>query len=58
MKSPPLEPLCAKGAFQIQTPISRVNFSNDISIPHITWHNLKPPNLLTINLKINTSIIL
>ena len=36
MKSPALEALCAKGAFQIQPPISGANFSNDISIPHIT----------------------
>ena len=26
--------------FQIQPSISGVNFSNNISIPHITWHNL------------------
>ena len=30
MKSPVLEALCATGAFQIQLPISGVNFSNDI----------------------------
>ena len=35
--------------FQIQPPISGVNFSNNISVPYITWHNLW--NLLTINLK-------
>ena len=28
------------GVFQIQFRISGVNFSNNISIPHITWHNL------------------
>ena len=36
MKSPTPEPLCAKGVFQIQPCISGVNFSNIISIPHIT----------------------
>ena len=36
MESPAPEALCAKGAFQIQPPISGVNFSNNISIPHIT----------------------
>ena len=39
-------------------PISGVNFSNDISIPHITWHNFETSYLLTINLKMNPSIIL
>ena len=32
----PLDALCAKGVFQIQLPISGGNFSNNISIPHIT----------------------
>ena len=36
MKSPALEALRAKGAFQIQHPISGVDFSNDISMPHTT----------------------
>ena len=33
MKSPLPKAQCAKGVFQIQTPISDVNFSNNISIP-------------------------
>ena len=41
MKSPALEALHAKCAFQIQSPISGVNFSNDMSIPHITSHNFE-----------------
>ena len=57
MKSPVLEVLFAKGAFQIQSHISGVNFSNDISIPHITWHNFETSQSLTINLKMNPSII-
>ena len=57
MKSPVLEVLFAKGAFQIQSRISGVNFSNDISIPHITWHNFETSQSLTINLKMNPSII-
>ena len=36
MKSPALEALYGKGAFQFQPPISGVKFSNDISIPQIT----------------------
>ena len=32
--------LCTKGIFQIQPPISGANFSNNISIPHLTLHNL------------------
>ena len=43
------EALWAKGAFQIQPTICGVNFSNNILIPYIAWHNLW--NLLTINLK-------
>ena len=31
MKSPPPEADCAKGVFQIQMPISGVNFSNNMS---------------------------
>ena len=41
--------LCAKVVFQIQPPISRFNFSNNISVPRITWHTLW--SLLTIKLK-------
>ena len=41
--------LCAKVVFQFQPPISRVNFSNNISVPEITWHTFW--NLLTIKLK-------
>ena len=37
------------GDFQIKPPISGVNVSNNILIPHIIWHNLW--NLLTINLR-------
>ena len=44
------------GVFQIQPPISGVNFSNNISVPHITWH--KHSDLLTINLKDETFNIL
>ena len=36
MKSQAPEKMCAKGVFQIQPPISGVNFSNNISIAHIT----------------------
>ena len=32
MKSPTPEAKCAKGVFQIQSPICGVNFSNNISI--------------------------
>ena len=35
MKYLPLEKYCAKDVFQIQTPISSVNFSNNISIPQV-----------------------
>ena len=45
MKSSAEEALCAKGVFQIQLTISGVNFSNNIPVPQITWHNLW--NLLT-----------
>ena len=41
------------GVFQIQSPTSGVNFSINISVPNITWHNLW--NLLYI---MNLSIIL
>ena len=40
MKSPASEALFAKGVFQIGSPISGVNFSNNISIPHITAQDL------------------
>ena len=36
MKSSTPEEFCAKGVFQIQLPISGINFSNNISIPHVT----------------------
>ena len=44
MKSPALEILSAKGAFQIQSPIFDVNFSNNIPVPYITRQPLKHPN--------------
>ena len=37
------------GVFQVQPPISVVNFSSNTSVPHKTWHNLW--NFLTINFK-------
>ena len=40
MKFPAPKALCAKGVFQIQRPISGVNFSNNTSILHITYYNL------------------
>ena len=43
------EALFVKVAFQIEAPISANNFSNNISIPHITWCNFW--NLLALNLK-------
>ena len=49
MKSLAPEVSCAKGVFQTQPPISGANFSNNISVSHITWHDLW--NHLTINLK-------
>ena len=33
MKSPPSEVECEKGVFQIQAPVSGVNFSDNMSIP-------------------------
>ena len=35
MKSPTPEAKCAKGVFQIQSPICGVNFSNNISITQV-----------------------
>ena len=46
MKSSAPEELQANDVFQIQFPISGVNFSNNIPILQITWHNLW--NLLTL----------
>ena len=49
---PAPEELCAKGVFQIQPPISGVNFSNNMSAPPYNMtETLEPLNLLTINLK-------
>ena len=48
MNSPAPEALCAKGICQIQSPFSVVNFANNVSILHITWHNFW--NLLSTNL--------
>ena len=36
MKSPTSEDKCAKGVFQIQSPICGVNFSNNISITQVS----------------------
>ena len=36
MKSPAPGALCAKGVFQMQLPISGVDFSNNILVPNIT----------------------
>ena len=42
MKSPPApEELCAKGVFQIQPPISGVNFSNNMSVPPYNDRNFE-----------------
>ena len=35
MKSPTPEAQCAEGVFQIQSPISDVYFSNNISVPQV-----------------------
>ena len=35
MKSPTQEELCAKGVYQIQLPVSGINFSNNIPIPKL-----------------------
>lgn len=48
MNSPAPEALCAKGICQIQSPFSVVNFANNVSILHITWHNFW--DLLSTNL--------
>ena len=51
IKSPAPGALCAKSVFQMQPPISGVNFSNNILVPHITLTQpLKPFKLLTTNL--------
>ena len=55
MKSPALAALCAKGIFQIQLPTS-FQMIYQYFVEHDT--TLKPPNLLTINLKMNPSMIL
>ena len=41
MKSPTPEAKCAKGVFQIQSPICGVNFSNNISIIQIPVNDKK-----------------
>ena len=57
MKSPLLEAECAKGVFQIQPPISGVNFSNNMSVPQTrvnmneTEHDTTFETALTINHK-------
>ena len=52
MNFPAPEALCAKGGFQIQSCISGVNFSNNVSVPPYNMAQpLKPLNLLTIDLK-------
>ena len=44
--------MCTKGVFQIQPPISGVNFSNNMSVPPYNMtETLKLLNLSTINLK-------
>ena len=41
MKSPFLENKCAKGVFQIQSPISGVNFLSNISITQVRVNERK-----------------
>ena len=41
MKSPTPEVKCAKGVFQIQSPICGVNFSNNISITQVRVNERK-----------------
>ena len=41
MKSPIPEAKCAKGVFQIQSPICGVNFSNNISITQVSVNERK-----------------
>ena len=41
MKSPTPEAKCAKGVFQIQSPISGVNYSNNISITQVRANEMK-----------------
>ena len=41
MKSPTPEAKCAKGVFQIQSPICGVNFSNNISITQVSVNERK-----------------
>ena len=48
-ETPSPRDIVCKGCFSNSTRISGVNFTNNISIPHITWQNLCP--ILTINLK-------
>ena len=42
MKSPTPEAKCAKGVFQVQFPISSVNFSNNISIDTMLYLQIFP----------------
>ena len=55
MKSSASDTLLAKGIFETQHHFSGIDFSNDMSMPQITWHNLWK-HLLTS--RINPSITL